>query len=223
VVGVGTFSEFLYSIAMSPWALVVLAVLLIMDGFLPIVPGETTVVALAALGASGHGPSPLSVFFVGSAATVLGDGIAFYFGRLLGARSGKWSHRPRISRPVNWAARHIEHRPARILIIAKFIPYARVAISMTTGASTLRVRRYVPLAAAAAAMYTLYHVVVATTFGTLFTHSPLVGLAVSIAFGLVVSALAAITRALRRRRTPQLSARDTHEPVGESRKRAADH
>ncbi len=196
---VGAFSDFLIAVALSPWALVVLAALLIIDGFLPIVPGETTVVVLATLGASGHGPAPWTVLVVGVAATTLGDGIAFLVGRRIGIRRWRWMRRPKSMRVVGWAASHIERRPSAILITAKFIPYARVAVTMAAGASTLLVSRYLPRSLAAATLYTLYHVVIATTSGTLFRNDPFLALLLSVGFGLSVSGVSAGIRAIVRR------------------------
>ncbi|MET4781935.1 VTT domain-containing protein [Glaciihabitans sp. UYNi722] len=192
-------SDFVYALALSPWALIVLALLLIIDGFFPLVPGETTVVALATLGASGHGPAPLTVLLVGIAATLVGDGIAFLIGRKLGLTRWKWGRRPKVVRALAWATGRIADRPGLILIIAKFLPYARVAITMTAGASGLAVRRYLLFSLLAASIYTLYHIGVATTFGTLFASNPLTGLLVSIGFGLAIAGISAGTRALLQR------------------------
>nr|WP_161580411.1 VTT domain-containing protein [Subtercola vilae] len=203
--------DFIYSLALSPWALVVLALLLIIDGFFPLVPGETTVVALATLGATGHGPAPLTVLLVGTAATVVGDGIAFLIGRHLGMTRWKWTRRPKVAQVLSWAAGQIANRPGPILIVAKFIPSARVAVTMTAGASGLSVRRFLPLSLLAASIYTLYHVVVATTFGTMFASKPIIGLLASLGFGAAIAAIAAIARSLRQR---SLRTNDHARPLG---------
>lgn len=177
------------------------AALLIVDGFFPLVPGETTVVAVATLGASGHGPAPLAVLVVAIGATMIGDGIAFWIGRRVGPSRWAWMRRPKPARALLWAATHIEARPGLILVAAKFLPFARVAVTMTAGASALPVRRYLLMSFVAATLYSGYHVIVATTAGTLFAANPLLGLASSLGFGLVSAALIAGVRRLIRRRT----------------------
>ncbi|MCU1583766.1 MAG: DedA family protein [Microbacteriaceae bacterium] len=188
------------TLVQSPWVFVVLAALLIVDGFFPLVPGETTVVALATLGASGHGPAPLAVLFVAIGATMVGDGIAFWIGRKVGPSRWAWMRRPKPARALLWAANHIEGRPGLILVVAKFLPFARVAVTMTAGASALPVRRYLLLSLVAASLYTVYHVTVATTAGTLLSAHPLIALASSVGFGLVSAALIAGLRRVMRRR-----------------------
>lgn len=197
-------TEVIVALAQSPWAFAILAALLIIDGFFPLVPGETTVVVLATLGAAGHGPAPLAVLFVSIAATMIGDGIAFSLGRRMGTTRWAWMRRPRASRALEWAAAHLQKRPGVILAVAKFIPFARVAITMTAGASSLQVWRYLIFSLVSASLYTAYHVMVATTSGTLFSSSPLIAVGVSIGFGLVSAGIVAGVRRLRRRRLPSV-------------------
>ncbi|NEM90792.1 VTT domain-containing protein [Galbitalea soli] len=192
-------TEFISVVAQSPWAFVLLAALLVVDGFFPFVPGETVVVALATLGAAGHGPSPVAVFLVATAATMVGDGIAFAIGRTVGIDRWAWMRHPRSVRALAWTAGSIERRPMLILVVAKYLPYARVAVTMTAGASDLRVRRYLTISLVASALYTGYHVIVAVTAGTLLARYPLLALAASIGFGLVTGLVTAGVRALRTR------------------------
>jgi membrane protein DedA with SNARE-associated domain len=197
---VSTFTDLVLTLVQSPWVFAVLAVLLIIDGFFPLVPGETTVVAVATLGASGHGPAPLAVLVVAIGATVIGDAIAFWIGRTVGPSRWAWMRRPKPARALLWAASHIEGRPGLILVAAKFLPFARVAVTMTAGASALSVRRYLLMSLIAGTLYSAYHVTVATTAGTLFSSNPLLALASSLGFGLVSAGVIAGVRRLMRRR-----------------------
>lgn len=191
-----TFTDLVLTIVQSPWALAVVCALLIIDGFFPLVPGETSVVALATLGASGHGPAPLVVLLVAIGGTMIGDGIAFWIGRRVGPSRWAWMRRPKPARALAWAAAHIEGRPGRILVAAKFLPVARVAVTMTAGASDLPVRRYVLMSFVAGSLYSIYHVTVATTAGALLSSNPLIALASSLGFGVVSAALIAGLRRL---------------------------
>ncbi|CAN5240062.1 hypothetical protein BH09ACT1_BH09ACT1_07010 [soil metagenome] len=189
-------TDLIYQVAQSPLALVVLAGLLLIDGFFPFVPGETAVVTLATLGAAGHGPAPLIVLLISIISTMAGDGIAFAIGRKFGPSRWAWMRRPKVSGMVERAASHLQKSPGPILIAAKFVPIARVAVTATAAASGLPVRRYLACSLVASTVYTAYHVVVATTAGTLFAANPLFGLAVSIGVGLVIAALIAGIRKL---------------------------
>lgn len=200
-----------YAVAQSPWALVALVALLVIDGFFPLVPGETMVVTLSALGASGHGPSPLAVLVVATGATMVGDGIAFLIGRSVHPDRWPWMRGSKAQTALKWASARIERSPGVILVGAKFLPFVRVAVTMTVGASGLPVRRYLVFSFLAATIYTGYHVAIALTAGGLFTGNPLLGLAASITFGILSGALIGgvhrlVTRRQRRTRPATPSA-----------------
>lgn len=198
---VNTVTDVIYLVAQSPWALIAMSALLVIDGFFPVVPGEISVVTLATLGAAGHGPSPLAVLLIAACATIVGDGIAFLIGRSIGVDRWAWQRRPKTAATFTWASERIRRNPALILIAAKFVPFARVAVTMTAGASGLPTRRFLLYSFLAAALYTIYHVAVATTVGALFSSRPLFGLAASIGFGLASGALiAGVQRVVVRRR-----------------------
>jgi membrane-associated protein len=200
-------SDFLTALAGSPWAYAVMAGILIIDGFFPFVPGETGVVTLAALGASGHGPVVWIVLLVAIVATMLGDGIAFLIGRTVGIDRWAWMRRPRVARAFAWAAAGLLRRPTVFLMVAKFVPFARVAVTMTAGAGRLRVRRYLPISFVASAVYTSYHVVVAVVAGTAFASMPLLGAGVAIVavilFGVLFEVIGMRTRRAVRPASPE--------------------
>lgn len=190
------FSAWVFAIASSPWALVVLAVLLVIDGFFPLVPGETTVVALATLGAAGHGPAPWAVLLVAIFATMAGDAVAFFIGRRLGTvrfRPVGGRHFAALSAR---AADLLARRPAFVLIAAKFVPLARVAVVIAAGAGALRLGRYLQISFAASVLYTGYHVLVAMVAGTLLAANPVLALACSLGFGILAAGAIAGTRTM---------------------------
>jgi len=199
-------TDFLTALAGSPWAYVVMAGILVIDGFFPFVPGETGVVTLAALGASGHGPVVWIVLVVAIVATMIGDGIAFLLGRTVGIDRWSWMRRPRVARAFAWAAAGLLRRPTVFLMIAKFVPFARVAVTMTAGAGRLPVRRYLPISFAASTVYTTYHVVVALIAGTALASMPLLGAGVAIVavilFGVLFEVIGMRTRRADRTASP---------------------
>jgi membrane-associated protein len=194
-------SEAIFAVAQSPWAFVLLAALLIVDGFFPLVPGETTVIALATLGASGHGPHPAAVLGVAILATAVGDSVAFWIGRSVGTSRWRWMRHARAMRARRWAANHIERTPGRVLVGAKFLPYARVAVTMTAGGSRLPARTFVFFSVIAASVYTVFHVVIGSVTGTIFASNPVMALVTSVALGLIVAGLiGVIAQRISRRR-----------------------
>lgn len=189
----GLVTEWVALLAGSPFALPVMSLLLVIDGFFPFVPGETAVSALAAAGTTGHGPTPWLVFAIAVMATMVGDGIAFMIGRTLGLNRWRWMQRPRVAAAFIWAAGGLARRPAQFLIAAKFVPFARVAVTMTAAAGGLSIRRYLPVSFAASVTYTGYHVIIAVVAGTIFSGNPLLAVVIAIAsvvvLGLIVEAV----------------------------------
>lgn len=191
-------THFVLGIAGSPWAYLVLAGLLIIDGFFPFVPGETLVVSLAVLSAGAHGPNLWMVLGVAIVASTIGDTIAFAIGRRVGVDRWSWMRRRRVAGALAWARRGFVNRPAMLMLTAKFVPVARVAVTMTAGATGFPVRRYLALAVTASAIYTAFHVTVGLLAGSWLASSPLVAIAVGMASVFVLGFLVdGITRMVR--------------------------
>lgn len=195
--------------AASPWALALMAAVLIVDGFFPFVPGEMLVVAVAsAAGAAGH--SPLVVLAAAVPAALAGDLIAYHLGRKLGIERWANARHPKVARAFAYSRRRLAARPASMLLTAKFVPFVRVAVTMTAGAGRMPLRRYVPLALASVTLYAGFHVAVGALVGSAafgLLGNPLVALLVSLAVGLGVGALVDVLTRLAHRRAAQPSAR----------------
>jgi membrane-associated protein len=190
------------AVAYSPWAFFVMAGILVVDGFFPFVPGETAVVTLSTITASAGGQWLWLVLVVAVAATMVGDAISFLIGRRLGLARWKWMRGPRMTAAFERAAAGLQRRPGLYLVGAKFLPFVRVAVTMTAGASGLSVRRYLPRSFAASTIYTLYHVLVGAAAGTWFAVNPVLAAVIAIVSVFVLGfAFDAISRLARRRRT----------------------
>lgn len=198
-----TLTEIIFFLAGSPWAYLCLAALLIIDGFFPFVPGETFVGALAALAAAGKGPAVLALLAVAVAATVVGDGIAFLLGRRIGITRWSWMRRPRVSGAFAWASSGLSRHPALFFLTAKFVPVGRVAVTMTAGATGFAVRRYLPLSVIASSVYTIYHVGIGYLAGSWLSANPLLAVAASIGFVLVMGFLVDAVMSMRARHRGQ--------------------
>jgi membrane-associated protein len=200
-------------VAHSPWALAVMAGILIVDGFFPFVPGETAVVTLSTVAAAGAASDDgtggvtaaglarlLLVLGVAVAATMVGDALAFTIGRRIGIERWGWMRGRRMSAAFARASTGLRRRPGLYLIGAKFLPFVRVAVTMTAGASGLRVRRYLPRSLVASSVYTLYHVVIGVAAGTWLPISPLVAaiaaVATVFAVGFAIEGMSAARRKL---------------------------
>ncbi|HEY4270070.1 MAG TPA: VTT domain-containing protein, partial [Galbitalea sp.] len=179
---------------------------LVVDGFFPFVPGETAVVTLSTVaatsggvGAAGVGPLVV-VLSVAVAATMVGDALAFTIGRRIGIERWGWMRGRRMSAAFARASTGLRRRPGLYLVGAKFLPFVRVAVTMTAGASGLSVRRYLPRSLVASSIYTLYHVGIGAAAGTWLPISPLfaaiAAIATVFAVGAAIEGMSAARRKL---------------------------
>jgi membrane-associated protein len=77
----------------SPWIYLVLFAIAAIDGFLPVVPSEASVLTAGVFAASGETSLPL-VILVAALGAFAGDQVSYALGRLAGPRLGR-GRRPR--------------------------------------------------------------------------------------------------------------------------------
>jgi membrane protein DedA with SNARE-associated domain len=187
--------DVLVNIGASPWALPVLFALVALDAFLVVVPGETAVTAFAALGVTSGSPPLAAVVAVAAAAAFLGDAVCYLIGRRVGLERWRWMRGPRALAAFTWARRRLDRSTAAIVFTARFIPFARLAVNLTAGASRVPAPRYLAVAAVAATGWAAYQSFVGAIVAWIIPGSTvaavLVSIAVALALGVALDALLA--------------------------------
>lgn len=176
--------EFAAALATGPWALVAVAVLVFADSFLVVVPGEVAVTAAGALAASTGAPALPAVIVVAGAAAFCGDALCYLIGRRVGLERWRWMRHPRIVAAFGWAGSRLRRRTASTVFVARFIPFARLAVNLTAGASRVPAPRYLGIAGAAALGWAAYQSVIGAVVALLVPGGPLVAIIVSIVVAL---------------------------------------
>lgn len=191
----------LAAIGAGPWALPLLFGLVFADAFLVVLPGETTVTAFGALAAATGSPSLPAVIAVAAAAAFCGDVCCYLIGRRVGLERWRWMRHARVRAALAWARARLDRGAATVVFTARFIPFARLAVNLTAGASRLSAARYLPVVGLAAVGWAAYQAVIGAVVGWLLPGGPLVAVIVSIvvavALGLLVDAV--VARVSRRR------------------------
>jgi membrane-associated protein len=192
-------------LAESPWLLPALFLLVVGDAFLVVLPSETVVVALAALAGSTGSPSLAAIIPVAAVGALTGDLLCFTIGRRAGLDRWRWQRIPVIRSAIERVRVTVLTRPAALIFTARYIPFARIAVNLSAGASGLPYRRFLPLAAVAGASWAVYNCVVGAFFGTVLAATPIVAIVVSVvvAVGVGVATDAIIRRVARRSRPPE--------------------
>lgn len=186
--------SWLLAIAQSPWLYPALLALVIGDAFLVVLPSETAVVALGALWGSTGSPPIAAVIPLAAIGAVIGDSLCFLIGRRIGLDRWRWQRTGRVRAGIERVRTTILRRPAVLIFTARYIPFARIAVNLTAGASGLPYRRFLPLSALAGAAWAIYNVVVGASFGAILADQPVVAIVVSVivamAVGFVIDAVA---------------------------------
>lgn len=208
-------TDFLIEAAAQPWAYVMVVIFCLLDGFFPPIPSETLVVGVAALAAT-HGWSALSLLVLTAAiGAFLGDNIAYLIGRHVGTTRFAWLRRPMMQRALSKAGTELEQRPISMILVARFLPVARVAVNLTAGATRYKRGRFVAVSALSATLWAVYSVAIGALAGSWLREHPLLGLiGAMVVAGLLGIVLDKILRVIRTRRVPAKQAPEPEpEPV----------
>jgi membrane-associated protein len=189
----------LADLAAAPWALPFLFALVVGDAFLVVVPGEAAVTAFGALAVTVGTPPLTAVVAVAAGAAFVGDAGCYLLGRTVGLHRWRWMRARRTQRAFGWARDRMDRRLATVLFTARFIPFARLAVNITAGATRMSAPRHLGIAALAAIVWALYQSLVGAAVARFVPGGPLVAVAVSIVaaigLGIVLDlVLARVTR-----------------------------
>jgi membrane protein DedA with SNARE-associated domain len=187
------------SLMASPWLLLLVLALAIGDSLVPLVPAETVVLTAGAFAVTGSPWAPLLVLAAWAGA-LIGDVLAHHVGRGAGPLT-RWLRRRRVGGAVVGAAESaLRTRGGVIILGARFVPGARTAVNLTSGAIRVPRRAFVLFSALAALAWSLYYVGIGMLGGIAFAEDPLLGVVVGISLALLIGAGVEGVRRLRERR-----------------------
>ncbi|MCX4630079.1 VTT domain-containing protein [Streptomyces sp. NBC_01443] len=193
--------ETLGSLTTSPWIYAVVALSVVLDVFLPVLPSGVLVItaaaAAAAAGAAGPVPVPaqvpdiLALLVIATTSSVLGDMAAFRLARRGGARLDRAIAR---SRRLTQAQEHLGAALARgggaLVVIARFAPAGRSVVSLGAGKTHRKAMEFLPWSVLAGMAWAGYSVALGY-FGTQWLGAAWLGTAVSVIALFAAGALAA--------------------------------
>ena len=183
------------------WAYPIIFAVAALDAFFPLVPSETLVIVGGNLASSGDLSLPL-VILAGAAGAILGDNISFGIGTLVGERTVKrWFRSEKSKQRLEWAERMLDERGAYIIIIARFIPGGRTAVTFSAGyIPTFRWRRFIVYDVIAGVVWATYAALLGYFGGKTFEDHPLWGVGIALAFALALGLAVEVVRHYRQRR-----------------------
>ena len=185
----------------SSWSYFVIFIVAVIDAFFPLVPSETVLVIGGSFAASGD-LNLLFVILAGSAGAILGDNISYGIGTLVGERTVKrWFRSEKAHKRLEWAERTLDERGAYIIIIARFIPGGRTAVTFSAGyIPTFPWRRFIVYDIVAGVIWATYAALLGYFGGKTFENHPFYGVLVALGIALSLGLAVEVVRHARARR-----------------------
>jgi membrane-associated protein len=179
----------------SPLSYLIAILIPALDAIFPVLPSETAVIALGVATAGSTDPRIGLLVACAAAGAFLGDNLSY----LLGRRFGPWVNRRFFSSEKGrqrreWAERSLARFGTQIIIVCRFIPGGRTAVTLSCGLIGYSRRRFVFATAAAAVIWALYAFFLGRLGGKAFEDRPWLGFLVAFGGTLVVTGLVEAAR-----------------------------
>jgi membrane-associated protein len=195
------FNQFTHLVAeASGWAYAVVFAFAFLDALLPVVPSEAAVITAGVVAASGHLNLPL-VIAAAACGAFAGDNAAYFIGRRFGpSATARYFRGEKGRRAIRWAERQLAERGGELILVARFIPGGRIAVTLSAGTVRYPWRRFAVFDAIAGLFWASYAASLGFFGGKAFEHMPWAGLLLALGIALAVTGALELGRAYARRR-----------------------
>lgn len=167
------------------------------DGFFPVVPGESVVITAAVFASGGE----LVVWLVLLAAALgafAGDNVSYALGANVGRpAAGRLFRGDRSLKLLGWGRVQLRKRGLLVLVVARFIPGGRTATTFSAGMLDMPWRRFARADGTAVALWSAYVTALGYFGGATFSESLWKPLLISFGIATVVALVGELIRRLR--------------------------
>jgi membrane protein DedA with SNARE-associated domain len=165
------------------------------DAVVPILPSETVIIAFGVATAGSSDPRIFLILVCAAAGAWAGDNLSY----VIGWRFGPWATRRFFSGEKGaarraWAERSLHRFGVGLIIVCRFIPGGRTAVTLSCGLIRYSWRRFAIATAVAAVIWASYAFFAGRLGGKAFEDRPVVGFAVAFGGALVISGLIELIR-----------------------------
>jgi membrane-associated protein len=172
-----------------------------LDAVFPVLPSETAVIALGVATAGSTDPRIALLVAAAAAGAFLGDNLSYLIGRRFGpATQRRFFSTPRGQAARTWAERSLRRFGTQLIIVCRFIPGGRTAVTLTCGLTGYPRGRFAAGTAAAAVIWALYAFFIGRLGGKAFEDAPWAGFLMAAGAAVIISALIEAARRIRARR-----------------------
>jgi membrane-associated protein len=169
-----------------------------LDAIFPVLPSETAIIALGVATAGSTDPRIALLVACSALGAFAGDNLCY----LLGRRFGPWVERrffrgEKGARRRAWAERSLDRFGMPLIVLCRFVPGGRTAITLCCGMIGYPRRRFVIATAAAGSIWAAYSFFLGRLGGRAFEDKPWVGLLVAFGITIAVSGIIEVIRRIR--------------------------
>ncbi len=205
------FAQMVDWISGSNWSYVIIFAIAVLDAFFPLVPSESMVVVAGSLAASGK----LNVFvviLVAWAGAAVGDNISYGIGKWAGEHTVRRLFRhEKAQKGFDWAEQQLVERGSYIILIARFIPFGRTAVTFTAGYTHgLPWQRFFRYDLVAGGLWATYATMLGYIGGKQFEEQPWKGVLLGLGIAFTVAFLIEWIRNRRAKRSAVGELEDDH-------------
>jgi membrane-associated protein len=194
-------SDWLSEFSSNWWFLLIIFSVALLDSVLPIVPGETTVIAGGVAAGAGNQTLAL-VILAGALGAFLGDNLAYTIGNRFEPRVNAWAARkPVRAQRLDQAGHQIRKRGGMLLITARFIPGGRTVLTVSSGITQQPRGWFAKWVAIAGLVWATYAAGLGYLFGQAFEDDHAIAFWLAFGTALGITALIEIIRWIRDRGT----------------------
>lgn len=203
------FNQFTHLVAeASGWAYAVVFIFAFLDALLPVVPSETAVITAGVVSATGQLSLPL-VITAAACGAFAGDNTAYFIGHRFGPYAkARFFRGEKGRKTIRWTERQLAERGGELILVARFIPGGRVAVTLSAGATRYPWPRFAVFDAVAGIVWASYAALLGFFGGKAFERTPWAGLLLALAIAFAVTGAVELGRAYVRRRRQQQQPKD---------------
>ena len=164
-------------------------------------PSETAVIALGVATAGSTDPRIALLVACAAAGAFLGDNLCYVLGRRFGPRAEhRFFSTEKGARRRAWAELALQRFGMQAIIVCRFIPGGRTAVTLSCGLVGDPRRRVITATAIAGILWALYAFFIGRLGGKAFEDKPWAGFLVAFGITIVISGLIEAIRRIRSRR-----------------------
>ena len=180
------------------------------DAIIPVLPSETAIIALGVATAGSTDPRIAGLVACAAAGAFLGDNLCYLLGRRFGpAVERRFFTKPKGKAARTWAERSLKRFGMQLIVVCRFIPGGRTAVTLSCGLTGYPRRRFVVATAAAGVIWAMYAFFIGRIGGRVFEDNPWAALLIASGATIALSAVVEGARRLWGRRRDVTESRRT--------------